>query len=46
MLVVLGMLALLAIFADVQRFRRGDVETVVVRPPISPTPQSNPQGAD
>jgi len=44
--VVIGTLALLAIFANVQRFRRGDVETVVVRPPISPTPQSNPQGAN
>jgi hypothetical protein len=46
MLVVLGTLALLAIFANVQRFRRGDVETVVVKPLISPTPQSNPQGVN
>jgi len=50
MLVIIGALALLAVFANVQRFRRGsgssvterrgDVETVVVRPPISPTPKS------
>jgi hypothetical protein len=46
MLVVLGMLALLAIFANIQRFRRGDLETVVVSPPITPTPQSSPQGAN
>ncbi len=46
MLVVLGTLALLAIFANVQRFQRGDVETVVVKPLISPTPQSNPQGVN
>jgi len=41
MLVVIGTLALLAIFANVQRFRRGEVETVVVKVETSPTPQSH-----
>ena len=40
MLVVIGALALLAVFANVQRFRRGEVETVVVKVRTSPTPQS------
>src|SRR5438105_3212136 len=39
MLVVIGTLALLAVFANVQRFRRGEVETVVVKVATSPTPQ-------
>jgi hypothetical protein len=41
MLVVIGALALLAVFANVQRVRRGEVETVVVKAAISPTPQSH-----
>ena len=41
MLVVIGTLALLALFANVQRFRRGEVETVVVKVATSPTPQSH-----
>jgi hypothetical protein len=41
MLVVIGALALLAVFANVQRFRRGEVETVVVKVGTSPTPQSH-----
>jgi hypothetical protein len=41
MLVVIGALALLAVFANVQRFRRGEVETVVVKAAISPTPPSH-----
>jgi hypothetical protein len=40
MLVIIGALVLLALFANVQRFRRGDVETVVVRTATSPTPQA------
>ena len=40
MLVIIGALALLAIFANVQRFRRGHVETVAVRLAASPTPQA------
>jgi hypothetical protein len=39
MLVIIGSLALLAIFANVQRFRRDDVEKVEVRLLSSPTPQ-------
>jgi len=39
MLVVIGTLALLAVFANVQRFRRGEVERVVVKVATSPTPQ-------
>jgi hypothetical protein len=41
MLVVIGTLALLAVFANVQRFRRGEVETVAVKVATSPTPQSH-----
>ena len=40
MLVVLGALFSLAVFADVQRFRRADVETVVVKTATSPTPRA------
>jgi hypothetical protein len=38
MLVIIGALALLAVFANVQRFRRGQVETVVIRPATTPAP--------
>jgi len=41
MLVVIGTLALLAVFANVQRFRGGEVETVVVKVATSPTPHSH-----
>jgi hypothetical protein len=41
MLVVIGALALLAVFANLQRFRRGQVETVTVRAATSPTPQAH-----
>jgi hypothetical protein len=40
MLVIIGALALLAVFANVQRFRRGQVETVVIRPATTPAPQA------
>jgi hypothetical protein len=40
MLIIVVGLAMLAIFANVQRFRRGDVETVVVRSATSPTPSA------
>ena len=40
MLMIIVGLAMLAVFANVQRFRRGDVETVVVRPANSPTPSA------
>jgi hypothetical protein len=40
MLVIIGALALLAVFANVQRFRHGQVETVVVRPVATPMPQA------
>jgi hypothetical protein len=39
MLVIIGALALLAVFANVQRFRHGDFEKVEVKFPSSPTPQ-------
>jgi hypothetical protein len=42
MLIIVVGLAMLAVFANVQRFRRGDVNTVVVRSATSPTP--SPQG--
>jgi hypothetical protein len=41
MLVLIATLALLAVFANVQRLRRGEVETVVVKVVTSPTPQSH-----
>jgi len=40
MLIVIGTVALLAVFANIQRLRRGQLETVVVRPATTPTPQS------
>jgi len=40
MLIVIGTLALLAVFANIQRLRRGQVETVVVRPATIPAPQA------
>jgi hypothetical protein len=39
MLIIIGALALLAVFANVQRFRHADLEKVEVRLPSSPTPQ-------
>ena len=39
MLVIIGALALLAVFANVQRFRHADLEKVEVKSPGSPTPQ-------
>jgi len=40
MLVIIATLALLAVFANVQRSRHGQVETVVVRPAMTPTPHA------
>jgi hypothetical protein len=40
MLIIVVSLAMLAVFANVQRFRRGDVEAVVVRLATSPTPSA------
>jgi len=40
MLIIVGLLALLAIFTNIQSFRRGEVETVVLRPVASSTPQA------
>ena len=40
MLIIIGTLALLALFANVQRSRRGEVETVVVRPATTATPHA------
>ncbi len=40
MLIIIGTLALLAVFANMQRFGRGQVETVVVRPATTPAPQA------
>jgi hypothetical protein len=39
MIIILASLALLAVFANIQRFRRGQIETVVVVPASSTTPQ-------
>ena len=40
MLIILGSMALLAVYANIQRFRRDQVETVVIRqgtPPAVPS---------
>jgi hypothetical protein len=39
MVIILASLALVAVFANIQRFRRGQIETVVVVPASSTTPQ-------
>ena len=39
MILILASLALLAVFANIQRLRRGQIETVVVVPASSATPQ-------
>ena len=39
MLIITGTLALLAVFANIQRLRHPQVETVVVRPVATPVPQ-------
>jgi hypothetical protein len=39
MFVVVAGMSLLAVFANVQYFRRDSVERVAVRTPTSPTPQ-------
>jgi len=39
MIIIVVSLALLAIFANIQRLRRGQIETIVVAPTSSATPQ-------
>jgi cell division septal protein FtsQ len=39
MLIILASLALVVVFANIQRFRRSQIETVVVVPASSTTPQ-------
>jgi len=39
MIVIVASLALVAVFANIQRLRRGQIETVVVVPASSITPQ-------
>ena len=39
MIIILASLALVAVFANIQRLRRGQIETVVVVPAGSTTPQ-------
>jgi hypothetical protein len=39
MIVILASLALVAVFANIQRVRRGQIETVVALPASSTTPQ-------
>jgi hypothetical protein len=39
MIIVIALLALVAVFANVQRLRRGQIETTVVVPASSTTPQ-------
>jgi cell division septal protein FtsQ len=40
MLMIVVCLALVAVFANLERLQRDDVEAVVVRPAASPTPQA------
>ena len=39
MIIIVASLALVAIFANLQRLRRGQIETIVVLPASSTTPQ-------
>jgi hypothetical protein len=39
MIIIVALLALVAIFANIQRLRRGQIETIVVIPANSTTPQ-------
>jgi hypothetical protein len=39
MIIIVASLALVAIFANIQRLRRGQIETIVVMPAGSTTPQ-------
>jgi hypothetical protein len=39
MIIIVASLALVAIFANIQRFRRGQIEKIVVLPAGSTTPQ-------
>ncbi len=39
MIIILASLALVTVFANIQRLRRGQIETVVVVPASSPKPQ-------
>jgi len=39
MIIIVTSIALVALFANIQRFRRGKIETVVVAPTSSATPQ-------
>ena len=39
MIIIAASLALVAIFANIQRFRRSQIETIVVMPASSATPQ-------
>jgi len=43
MIVVLATLALVAIYANVQRLRRDKIETVIVTPIATPSPSASPQ---
>ena len=42
-IVVLATLALVAIYANVQRLRRDKIETVIVTPIATPSPSATPQ---
>lgn len=37
MLIIVAAMAVLAIYANIQRFRQGRVETIIVTPATSPT---------
>jgi hypothetical protein len=39
MIIIVASIALVAVFANIQRFRRGQIETIVVVPASSTTPR-------
>lgn len=39
MIIIVASLALVAVFANIQRLRRGQIETIIVVPASSPTPE-------
>ncbi|OLC28809.1 MAG: hypothetical protein AUH91_01305 [Verrucomicrobia bacterium 13_1_40CM_4_54_4] len=41
MLIIVGSMVLLAVYANIQHFRRDKVETVIVRPATSPTARTH-----
>ncbi|HEY4282195.1 MAG TPA: hypothetical protein VGM62_03960, partial [Chthoniobacterales bacterium] len=43
MILIVAMMALVAIYANIQRWRRDKIETIIVTPIGSPSPSPTPQ---